>query len=180
MKKTLRKMKFFIVLFLLPIRSFLEKTGLNFDLIELGNDIYRDDFLKIPIGESAVLLPHCLIDRECPAKFSKDDGILCIKCNRCRCGEIKKLSEECGYQFYITPSVGFTKRLAQRKKIRAAIGTTCLYEIEKGLQTERITPQGVDLNKNKVIPQVLLTREYNCLVNDIDWERLKRMITDRR
>lgn len=180
MNTVLKKITFFTLLFLPRLRSMLTRIGFTWDLVELGNEIYREEFLKVPTEESAVLLPHCLIDKECPAKFSKENGILCIKCNRCKCGEIKKLSETLGYQFYITPSVGFTKRLVKRKQIRAAIGATCMYEIEKGFQTEKITPRGVDLNKKRVIPQVLLTREYNCLENDMDWERLKLLITERK
>lgn len=146
-------------------------------LIEWGNEIYREDFKKVPVAERAVFLPHCLIHQKCPAKFSKEDGILCIKCHRCRCGEIRDLAEAYGYQFYITPSVGFTKRLAQRKHVRAAIGTTCLFEIERGLRTEKIASHGVVLKSEAVIPQITLTRDYNCIDNDTDWERIMRLIT---
>lgn len=122
-------------------------------------------------------MPHCLINRDCPAKFSKAEGILCVKCKRCRCGEVKELAESYGYQFYITPSTGFTRRLAQRKNIKAAIGTTCLYEIERHFKEEKVTLKGIALKGKRVIPQVHLTDDNDCVNNGTDWDGLISTIT---
>jgi hypothetical protein len=73
---------------------------------------------------------------------------------------------------------GFTKRLVQRKGIRAAIGAACDFEIEKGIRATPITLKGVRLKTTKVIPQIILTARYDCQENDIDWEMLKRIIVD--
>jgi hypothetical protein len=119
-----------------------------------------------------------VIADDCKACFSKAEGILCTKCKKCRCGEIHSLCEEKGWQFYISPSTNFTKRLVQRKKIRAAIGGACDFEIEKGIRSTPITLKGVLVKKKKVIPQVVLTTRYDCLQNDIDWELIKRIILE--
>lgn len=170
------KFKFIAYLLLYPLRLSLKRLGISYDFSSMANIYYSEKFARIPAAEKAVILPHCLIGDKCPARFSKDEGILCIKCKKCRCGEIRSLAEEQGWQFFITPSTGFTKRLVQRKKINAALGAACEFEIEKGVRSTPINAQGVHLKKNKVIPQIILTARYDCLQNDVDWEHLKRII----
>jgi hypothetical protein len=180
MKNGFKKLKFTLALSLFPIKPLLEKIGIHYDLVKMGNDFYREDFYRAETRDCAVILPHCLIHEDCPATFSKVEGIICIECGLCRCGEIKALCEERGLRFFITPSVGFTKRLAERKRIKAALGATCDFEIERGLRTTRITLRGVHLNKNRVIPQAIMTSKYDCLDNDVDWDLLKEFILSRK
>jgi hypothetical protein len=176
MNRCCSRLKFISAVFFFPMRSLLERIGIRWDISGISNAHYREEFDQIPVRDRAVILPHCLIDDGCKAHFSKDDGVLCIRCGRCNCGEIRLLCEEGGWQFYITPSANFTKRLVQRKGIRAAVGAACDDEIERGIRSTRITLRGVRLKKRKVIPQVIPTARYDCLDNDIDWERLKRII----
>jgi len=170
------RLKFVSAFFFFPMRSLLGRIGLRWDISGISNAYYREDFNRIPVAEKAVILPHCLIDEKCQARFSKEEGALCVKCKCCPCGEISILCEEQGWQFYISPSTNFTKRLVQRKGIRAAVGAACDFEIEKGIRSTRITLQGVRLKRKKVIPQVLLTARYDCLQNDIDWDLLRKII----
>jgi len=62
------------------------------------------------------------------------------------------------------------------KKHQGAVGAACNLEIERGIRSTTITTRGVHLKRNKVIPQVILTSNYNCLHNDIDWNFLQRII----
>lgn len=146
------------------------------DIMPVINDYYRDDFRKLKKEDIAVILPHCLIDDKCPAKFSKTDGILCSKCTLCGCGNICKSAEEKGYQFYITPSVGFTKRLIQRKHIKGVIGIACDYEIEKGMSVEKVTDKGLKINGTRVKTQGLRLHVYDCIRNSVDWEKVEEML----
>jgi uncharacterized protein len=175
-----RRLKIIFAVVFFPLRSYLARLGICYDLSSITNIYYRKKFDSIPAAQKAVILPHCLIGDKCPARFSKEDGILCSKCQKCGCGEIRVLAEEQGWQFYITPSVGFTKRLVQRKMIRAAVGAACNFEIEKGIRSTPISAKGVCLQREKVIPQFILTARYDCQDNDIDWEQLKRIIRGER
>jgi hypothetical protein len=179
MRKSLKKTRFAACMILHPWEHLMRRAGFDYDIVKLINDYYRDDFDKAPLKDTAVFLPHCLVDDKCPAKFSKEDGLICSKCMKCNCGEIKKLCEERGIQFYISPSSGFSQRLAQRKKLQAAIGAICLYDLEKSLRNVRLTGRGVSLKSRKVIPQIVLAAHYDCLNNDIDWEYLKEIIARR-
>jgi hypothetical protein len=172
------RLKFVSAFFFFPMRSLLGRIGLRYDISEIANAYYRKAFDRIPAADKAVILPHCLIGEKCKAHFSKEEGVLCIQCKQCRCGEVRALCEEKGWRFFISPSTNFTKRLVQRKGIRAAIGAACDFEIEKGIRSTPITLRGVRLKRKKVIPQVIRMARYDCLNNDIDWELLDRMIRD--
>lgn len=172
------RVKFISAVFFFPLRALLGRLGLRYDLAGITNAYYRQAFQGIPAAERAVILPHCLIGEKCQARFSKQDGVLCMKCRNCRCGEIRALCEQQGWQFYISPSSGFTKRLVRRKGIRAAVGAACDFEIEKGIRSTPVTFQGVRLKQHRVIPQMLMTARYDCVRNDINWERLEGMIRD--
>lgn len=146
------------------------------DIMSVINDYYRTDFYRLKKADVAVMLPHCLIADRCPAKFSKSDGILCTECDLCGCGEIRKLAEERGYQFYISPSVGFTRRLAQRKRLKGIIGVACDYEIERGIRSEKITDNGVKIENAKIVTQGVYLDVYDCIRNNVDWEKIRELI----
>jgi hypothetical protein len=132
MTRDCNRLKFLSAFFFFPIRSFLARLGIRYDISSIANAYYQEDFDRIPAGEKAVVLPHCLIGEECKARFSKAEGILCMKCKNCRCGEIRILCEEKGWQFYISPSTNFTKRLVQRKQIRVAVGGGVRFRDRQG------------------------------------------------
>ncbi len=178
MRDNCGRLKFVSAFFFFPFRSFLGRLGIRYDIARIANAYYRDEFNRAPAEAKAVILPHCLIGEKCAARFSKEEGVLCKECTQCRCGEIRALCREQGWQFYISPSAGFTKRLVQRKGIRAAVGAACAFEIEKGIRATPITLKGVRLKRRKVIPQVIVTARYDCLDNAIDWDLLKGVIVD--
>ncbi|MCK9363899.1 MAG: DUF116 domain-containing protein [Syntrophales bacterium] len=175
-----RKLRLLFTLLFYPFRAFLNRLGIGLDIAGNVNSCYREEFDRLPPSEKAVILPHCLIGDKCRAHFSKNEGVLCMKCGDCRCGEILALCKEKGWQFYISPSTNFTKRLTERKDIRAAIGAACAYEIERGIKSTRITGRGVHLKGRRLIPQVIVAERYDCLHNDIDWEELRNMIISGR
>jgi hypothetical protein len=169
-----RKIKFAKNLYSYKVRCLL---GLKrSDIMKVLNDYYRADFNQLDKKDIAVILPHCLISDKCPAKFSKSDGILCTKCTLCGCGKIMELAEQKGYQFYISPSVGFTKRLSQRKNLKGVIGVACDYEIERGIHSEKITLRGVSVNGSGIKTQGIRLPVYDCMHNEVDWDEIVRMM----
>jgi hypothetical protein len=170
----MNKIQFLIKLYTYKAQGYL---GLKrSDIMSVINEYYRNDFLKLDKRDVAVILPHCLIHDKCPAKFSKFDGIICKKCDLCGCSRIRESAEQKGYQFYISPSVGFTKRLAKRKKLKGIIGVACDYEIEKGIHSERITNSGVKLDSARIKTRGLRLDVYDCIKNSVDWEEIERLM----
>lgn len=170
----LRKLKFIGHLYIYRLQGLL---GLErSDIMTVINDYYRNEFRTLEGRDVAVILPHCLISEKCPAKFSKSEGILCKKCDLCKCGEIRNLSEQKGYQFYISPSVGFTKRLSKRKRLKGVIGVACDYEIERGIASENISDNGVKIDRARVMTQGVRLDLYDCVHNSVDWGKIKELI----
>jgi hypothetical protein len=169
-----KKIKFLAVLYIYKLKGIV---GLKRnDVMSTINDYYRTDFQKLEKKDVAVILPHCLINNKCPARFSKFDGVLCKKCDLCGCGKIQKSAKQRGYQFYITPSVGFTKRLVQRKNLKGVIGVACDYEIERGIHSEKITNRGIRLNGRRIKTQGIRLHEYDCIHNNVDWEKIEELM----
>ncbi|HDH06081.1 MAG TPA: DUF116 domain-containing protein [Nitrospirae bacterium] len=170
----LKKLKFLVNLYTYKLQGLF---GLKrSDVMSTVNDYYRDSFEKLNKEDVAVILPHCLIHDKCPAGFSKSDGVLCNKCKLCGCGKIYESAGQKGYQFYITPSVGFTKRLIQRKNLKGIIGIACDYEIEKGMHSEKITHIGVRINGTSIKTQGIRLAEYDCIHNNVDWNRIEELM----
>jgi len=170
----LKKLNFFLKLHLYKIQGLL---GLErCDIMSIINDYYRTDFLKIDKKDIAVILPHCLIAHKCPAKFSKSEGVVCNKCNLCGCGKIYAIAEQKGYQFYISPSVGFTKRLAQRNGLKGVIGVACDYEIKRGIRSEKIRGKGLKISGDSIKTQGVRLDVYDCINNDVDWEKIEKLM----
>ena len=169
-----RKLKFIGQLYIYRLQSIfgLKKS----DVMTVINDYYRDDFRKINRDDVAVILPHCIIADKCPAKFSKSDGILCKQCDLCGCGKIRNSAEQKGYQFYISPSVGFTKRLSERKKLKGVIGVACDYEIERGIASEKITGGGVRIDGSRIKTQGLHLDAYDCINNNVNWDKIEELM----
>jgi hypothetical protein len=170
----IKKLKFLAYLYMYRLQGVL---GLKrADIMSVINDYYREDFRKIAKRDVAVILPHCLISDKCPARFSKSDGIICKKCELCGCGKIRDSAEQKGYQFYISPSVGFTKRLARRKHLKGVIGVACDYEIEKGIATEKISDNGVKIESVRIKTQGMRLDVYDCVHNTVDWEKIEELM----
>lgn len=170
------RIKFLSAFIFFPMRALLERIGLRYNISEIANAYYKKAFDRVPAADKAVILPHCLIGEKCKARFSKADGVVCVNCKQCRCGEVRAMCEEKGWRFFISPSTNFTRRLIERKGIRAAIGAACDFEIEKGIRSTPITLRGVHVKRKKVIPQVIRMGRNNCTDNEIDWELLRGMI----
>jgi hypothetical protein len=170
----LKKVKFLGNLYIYKLQGLF---GLKrSDIMSAINDYYRAEFKKLKKEDIAVILPHCLIADKCPGRFSKSDGVLCNKCDLCGCGKIYESAEQKGYQFYITPSVGFTKRLILRKKLRGIIGIACDYEIERGISSEKIRGNGVNIEGSTIKTQGIRLHLYDCIHNNVEWEKIKELM----
>jgi hypothetical protein len=170
----IKKLAFLIRICAYRTRGFL---GLRQnDIMPVINEYYRKSFKALDARDIAVILPHCLIADRCPARFSKSDGIVCRKCDLCGCGRIRESAETRGYQFYISPSVGFTKRLVTRKNLRGVIGVACDYEISRGIASEKISGNGVKIEGTRVKTQGIRLRAYDCVRNDVDWGKIEELI----
>ncbi|MFH1642238.1 MAG: DUF116 domain-containing protein [Nanoarchaeota archaeon] len=172
----MKKIKFFLTISCYPIRKVLKLMGINYDVLSVINEYYKDRFDKLPNEKKAIFLPHCLRAADCPARLSSINGILCIKCGRCNCGKIKDIAEKKGYKFFIVPDVTFIKKITLRNKIQGILGVACEHDIKKAIKEEKIGMNGVKVKNAQIIPQGIKLTKHDCSGNTADWELIEKMI----
>lgn len=136
------------------------------DRINKFNEEYNQDFKKIPYNERAIFLPHCLRNKDCPAKTT-DEGVQCISCGKCNIHKIKEYAESLGYRVFIVPGASLVKNLVKKYKPKAAIGVACGPELEESL---KFAP------KIGIIPQCVSLLKDGCVETEVDWDKVKEAI----
>ena len=107
---------------------------IDYTHIELRNSLNESRFKQVPYNERMLLLPHCLRNaKECNAKYS-DDGLDCLKCNKCKIPEIAKLAEKLGYKkIACVPGGSMVEKLVLKYKPKAIVGVACSAELNLGM-----------------------------------------------
>lgn len=127
------------------------------------NKLNEKKFKETNISERVIFIPHCLRNKDCPAKNS-ENGWLCINCGRCNIGEFKKRAEMMGYRVFICSGFSAVKKLIEKNKPKAVVGVSCKNEMEMaGKSLKGMVIQGVELNKD------------GCVETDVDWEKVKKV-----
>lgn len=149
----------------MPAKKIIMTLGGNDMMIdavstEMRNIILKNSFSQVPFQDRVIILPQCLRDLECPAKFSSVEGAKCIGCGRCKIKEIDDKAKELGYKgTYIAPGGGFVKRILKKVMPKAVIGVGCPYEVNWGLLEV----------SNKGIPcQGVILLKSGCVTTDVD------------
>jgi geranylgeranyl diphosphate synthase type II len=103
----------------------------DYVMVLLNNEVWRDTVASIPYERRLLLLPQCLRNiRECPAVMD-EFGLLCEECGRCNIGELQNLAEELGYVVLVAEGSTVVSRLLEGGKVDAVIGVSCLNALEK-------------------------------------------------
>ncbi len=103
----------------------------DYVMVLLNNEVWRDTIASIPYERRLLLLPQCLRDTHaCPAKLD-EFGLLCEECGRCAIGELQALAEELGYVVLVAEGSTVVSRLLESCKVDAVIGVSCLAALQK-------------------------------------------------
>lgn len=127
---------------------------------EIRNILFKNRFAAVPYNERVIILPQCLRNNECPAKFTSIEGARCIGCGKCKIKEIAAKAKELGYiGTYIAPGGGFVKRILKKTKPKAMIGVGCPYEVNLGL---------LDVSGRGIPCQGIMLLNNGCVMTDVD------------
>ncbi len=104
---------------------------LDYTMVLLNNEVWRDTVASIPYERRLLLLPQCLRDfQNCPAELD-EFGLLCEECGRCFIGELQALAEELGYVVLVAEGSTVVSKLLEGGKVDAVVGVSCLNALEK-------------------------------------------------
>jgi geranylgeranyl pyrophosphate synthase len=108
-----------------------QSSLLDYVMVLLNNEIWRDTVASIPYSRRLLLLPQCLRNfKDCPAVLD-EFGLLCEECGRCSIGELQSLAEELGYVVLVAEGSTIVSKLLAGGKVDAVVGVSCLSALEK-------------------------------------------------
>ncbi|MCF7817052.1 MAG: polyprenyl synthetase family protein [Kiritimatiellales bacterium] len=104
---------------------------IDYAMVLLNNEVWRETVASIPYERRLLLLPQCLRDfKHCPAEID-EFGLLCEECGRCNIGELQALAEELGYVVLVAEGSTVVSKLLEGGKVDAVVGVSCLNALEK-------------------------------------------------
>lgn len=112
-------------------RNGLEARLLEFVMILLHNEVWREVVASVPYKRRTLLLPPCLrASGKCRATFD-EFGLLCEKCGKCVLGPLCEEAEKLGYAVLIAEGTSIVAELIERGMIDAVIGVSCMPSLER-------------------------------------------------
>ena len=137
---------------------------LDFVMIAVGNELWRDRVADVPYERRILLLPQCLRNPDtCPAGTDAV-GLLCEECGRCSIGVLQSEAEALGYNVLVAEGTTVVTTLLRQGKADAVIGVSCMDVCEQAhpYMTDDAVP-------GLAIP--LLYDGCSCTQVDMEWVR---------
>ncbi|MFW6309537.1 MAG: polyprenyl synthetase family protein [Prolixibacteraceae bacterium] len=112
-------------------KKILSKTDqntkyLNFTIVLLGNEVWREVVAATPFHRRLLLLPQCLRNNiHCQGVFDQL-GLVCGGCKNCRLDDILEKAEKLGYATLVAEGTTVAIGLVEEGSIDAVIGVSCM------------------------------------------------------
>ena len=163
---------------------------LDYVMVLLNNEVWRDIVASIPYSRRLLLLPQCLRDfRDCPATMD-EFGLLCEECGRCNIGDLQAFAEDLGYVVLVAEGSTVVSRLLEGGKVDAVIGVSCLNALEKSFphmadgaipgQAIPLTVDGCVGTRTDVehVREAIRLKSSRPWVNQVDMHAIRRIVED--
>ena len=109
----------------------LSREYIDFTVILLNNELWRDTVAGIPFHKRLLLLPKCLRNQDkCRGTFD-EFGLICEHCGSCIIDEFKSQAEQRGYAVLIAEGSPVVMSLIETGKIEAVVGVSCMSVLER-------------------------------------------------
>jgi geranylgeranyl pyrophosphate synthase len=119
--------------------NILTEAGLNGELLDftmvlLGNEIWRETVMATPFHRRLLLLPQCLRnDSQCQGVFD-ELGLICSGCQGCRIDSILNKAEKLGYTTLVAEGTTVAIGLIEEGAIDAVIGVSCMSVLQRSFE----------------------------------------------
>jgi geranylgeranyl diphosphate synthase, type II len=116
------------------LESGLDKEFLDFTMVLLGNEIWRETVTATPFNRRLLLLPHCLRnDNLCKGVFD-ELGLICSGCKNCRIDSILDKAEKLGYTTLVAEGTTVAIGLVEEGAIDAVVGVSCMPVLQRSFE----------------------------------------------
>ena len=140
-----------------------DENLVNFTRIEAINALNRRRYVRVPVDERILLIPHCLRDPErCKAPID-DEGYHCLKCGACIIAEITRNAEEKGIKWYMVGGGSHAIKIIKNARPKAILGIAC-YD-EAMMAHAKIDEYGIPA-------QAVLLRKAGCINTEVDLDEV--------
>jgi geranylgeranyl diphosphate synthase, type II len=112
----------------------LHPDYMNFLMVLLGNELWRDIVRATPFDRRLLLLPQCLRnDSSCKGVFD-ELGLICSGCQGCRIDSILSKAEQLGYTTLVAEGTTVAIGLIEEGAIDAVIGVSCMSVLRRSFE----------------------------------------------
>jgi geranylgeranyl pyrophosphate synthase len=148
-------------------KKLLEKLGenkdyLDFAMVLLGNEIWREVVAATPFNRRLLLLPQCLRNiYHCQGVFD-ELGLVCASCKNCQLDDILEKAEKIGYATLVAEGTTVAIGLVEEGSIDAVVGVSCMPVLQNSFAP--VT--------NAAVPAIGIPLLYDGCENtslDYDW-----------
>jgi len=109
----------------------LADTYLDYAVVLVNNESWRDSLASVPFEKRLLLLPKCLREENrCPAPFD-EFGLLCKQCGLCSIQDFQAEAERLGYAVLVAEGSTLVMAMIQTGQIEAIVGISCMPVLEK-------------------------------------------------
>ena len=118
---------------------FLNNLGLNdeyldFSMVLMGNEIWREVVSATPFHRRLLLLPQCLRNNmQCKGEFDKL-GLICAGCKSCQLDHILTNAEKLEYATLVAEGTTVAIGLVEEGSIDAVIGVSCMPVLQNSFE----------------------------------------------
>lgn len=119
---------------------------LDFTIVLLGNEIWRETVSATPYSRRLLLLPQCLRnDQLCQGVFD-ELGLICSGCKNCHIDSIIDKAEKLGYTSLVAEGTTVAIGLVEEGAIDAVIGVSCMPVLQRSFEpVSRVALPGIGI-----------------------------------
>lgn len=115
-------------------QSGISEDYLDFTIVLLGNETWRQVVNSTPFNRRLLLLPQCLRNNlECKAEFD-NLGLVCAGCKSCQIDGILTKAEKLGYATLVAEGTTVAIGLVEEGSIDAVIGVSCMPILQNSFE----------------------------------------------
>lgn len=115
-------------------QSGISHDYLDFTIVLLGNETWRDVVNATSFNRRLLLLPQCLRNNlECKAEFD-NLGLICAGCKSCQIDGILTKAEKLGYATLVAEGTTVAIGLVEEGSIDAVIGVSCMPVLQNSFE----------------------------------------------
>lgn len=112
----------------------LDSKFLDFTMVLLGNEIWREVVAATPFNRRLLLLPQCLKNNaHCQGVFD-ELGLVCAGCKNCKLDDILEKAEKMGYATLVAEGTTVAIGLVEEGSIDAVIGVSCMPVLQNSFE----------------------------------------------